>query len=112
MADIKAEDLSTVEARTKTARWHYLHLYNPRIVQQNSNMPSFAYLFKTTKIKGERSAKALDLPAPYTPAEGYEVVPSPEAEALVGYLLSLDKNHDLPEMKGAPVPAAPAAAAK
>lgn len=102
LANTKAEDLTSVEARAKTATWHYLHLYNPRIIHPKSNMPSFSYLFETKKIKGERSVKSLDLPEPYIPADGFEVVPSAEAEALVGYLLSLNKNHDLPEMKGAP----------
>ncbi|HEX8373458.1 MAG TPA: cbb3-type cytochrome c oxidase subunit II [Chthoniobacterales bacterium] len=104
----KAEDLSTVEARAKNAQWHFVHLYNPRIVRPKSNMPPYGYLFDLRKIKGQRSNKALDLPAPYTPPEGFEVVPTPEAEALVGYLLSLNKNHDVPEMKGAPAPAAAA----
>ncbi len=105
VAGTKAPDLGSVEARAKNAQWHYVHLYNPRIVQPKSNMPSFSYLFDTKKIKGERSAKALDLPPPYSATDGYEIVPTPEAEALVGYLLSLNKNHDVPEMKGAPAPA-------
>ncbi len=103
-------DLTSVAARGKNATWHYVHLFNPRIIHPKSNMPSFSYLFDTKKIKGERSVKALDLPEPYTAAAGYEIVPSPEAEALVGYLLSLNKNHDVPEMKGAAPAAAPAPA--
>ena len=110
LAKTKAEDLGSVEARMKNAQWHFVHLYNPRIVQPKSNMPAFPFLFETKKIKGERSMKALDLPAQYAPATGYEIVPGPDAEKLVGYLLSLNKNHDLPEMKGAPAPAAVAKA--
>ncbi len=105
VAGTKAEDLGSVEARMKNAQWHYVHLFNPRIVHPKSNMPAFPFLFETHKIKGQRSYKALDLPAPYTAADGYEIIPSPEADALVGYLLSLNKNHDLPEMKGVAAPA-------
>jgi len=34
---------------------------------------------------------------PDSPPEGYEVVPTYEAEALVAYLLSLNRNYPLPE---------------
>lgn len=110
LAKTGLEDLTTVEARQKNAAWHYIHLYNPRIVSPKSNMPSFAYLFDRRKIKGEPSPKALALPGKFAPEDGYEIVPSPEAEALVGYLLSLNKNHDLPEAKARPVAATPAPA--
>ncbi len=46
---------------------------------------------------GQRSARALDLLPPNVPPEGYEVVPSADAEALVAYLLSLNRNYPLPE---------------
>ena len=110
VSGVKTEDLGSVEARAKNAEWHYTHLYNPRIVQPKSNMPAFPFLFEHRKIKGQRSDKALNLPGHYAAKEGYEIIPTPEADALVGYLLSLNKNHDLPEMKGAAAPAAPAPA--
>lgn len=77
--------------------WQLLHLYNPRTIVQDSNMPSYRYLFKKQKISGERSVDALDVPV----EAGYEIIPLPEAKSLVGYLLSLDKSHPLKEVKTA-----------
>ena len=62
-------------------------------------MPPFRFLFEKRKIVGERSAEALYLSGDDAPPEGYEVVPGPEARALVGYLLSRDKSHPLKEVK-------------
>lgn len=88
----------------RDAKWHLLHLYNPRVIVKDSNMPSYRYLFKKQKVGGQRSAEALNVPV----EEGYEIVPKPEAKNLVGYLLSLDKSHPLKEVKTA----APEVAAK
>jgi cytochrome c oxidase cbb3-type subunit 2 len=71
-------------------------------------MPPYRYLFEKRKISGARSDKALDLTGPDAPKPGYEVVPKPEAEKLVAYLMSLDKSHPLNEVKGS----APEVAAK
>lgn len=89
----------------RNAQWHLLHLYNPRAVVRDSNMPAYRYLFTKRKIGGQRSAEALDVPV----EDGYEIVPKAEARNLVGYLLSLDKSHPLKEVKSA---AAPEVAAK
>jgi len=88
----------------RNAKWHLLHLYNPRVIVGESNMPSYRYLFTKRKISGQRSVEALDVPV----EDGYEIVPKPEAKNLVGYLLSLDKSHPLKEVKST----APAVAAK
>jgi cytochrome c oxidase cbb3-type subunit II len=92
----------------RDAAWHLLHLYAPRTVIKTSNMPPYRYLFVTRKIGGERSADALPLTGKDAPKPGYEVVPKPEAKALVAYLMSLDKSHPLKEVKGS----APEVAAK
>jgi len=81
----------------RDAAWQLLHLYNPRTIVTDSNMPSYRYLFETRKISGQKSQDALDVET----KEGYEVVPKTEAKALVGYLLSLDKSHALKEVKTA-----------
>jgi cytochrome c oxidase cbb3-type subunit 2 len=60
-------------------------------------MPSYKYLYVMRKIDGQRSAEAIDLLPPDTPPDGYEVVPTAEAEALVAYLISLNRNYPLPE---------------
>ncbi len=88
-----------------TAASLYAYLYHPQAVVKESNMPAYAYLFKTQPIIGQGSAKALKLPA----ALGYEVVPSPRAEALVAYLLSLKDTYAYPETKNVYTPPAPKA---
>lgn len=82
-------DLADVGNRPySTPEWHLLHLYNPRLLVEKSYMPQYPYLFETRKIRGQRSARALQLPAGAV-KEGYEVVPTREATALVEYLMSL-----------------------
>jgi len=95
----------------RDARWHLLHLYNPTSLVSESNHPPYRYLFEKRKISGEGSADALNLSGKHAPESGMEVVPTPEAEALVGYLLSLDRNAELPEAKALPAAGAPAAPA-
>ncbi len=94
-------DLANIGQRSKVADWHYRHLYNPRSVTPESNMPSFRFLFETRKISGQRSADALELGGSDAAKPGFEIVPTAEAKALVGYLLSLDHGYPLKE---APLP--------
>ena len=91
----------------RDSAWHYLHLYAPRVVHQESNHPSYRYLFDERKIAGQRSVEALNLASDQVEA-GMEVVPGPAAKALITYLRSLDRTHELAEAKG---PAGPATAA-
>jgi cytochrome c oxidase cbb3-type subunit 2 len=90
-------DLANIGARQTSAMWHHQHLYQPTVVSPGSIMPSYRYLYRTQKIEGQKSANAIDLLPPDAPADGYEVVPTYEAEALVAYLLSLNRNYPLPE---------------
>ena len=90
-------DLANIGARQSSAMWHHQHLYQASVVSPGSIMPSFRYLYRTQKIQGQRSARAIDLLPPDVPPEGYEVVPTRDAEALVAYLLSLKRNYPLPE---------------
>jgi cytochrome c oxidase cbb3-type subunit 2 len=101
-------DLRNIGARQASRDWQLLHLYDPQITSKGSNMPRFDFLFETRKIIGEPSPRALKLPAPYTPAAGYEVVPTQRAEALLAYLLSLKDTYEYPETRNVFVePAAP-----
>src|SRR5882757_8596276 len=81
----------------RDAAWQLLHLYAPTTIVHDSKMPSYRYLFEKRKISGQRSVDAVNVAV----EEGYEVVPTPEAKSLVGYLLSLDKSHALKEVKTA-----------
>lgn len=94
-------DLTTVGARRSDANWHLLHFYNSQITSEGSNMPPYAFLFETREIVGRASNRALNLPAKYAPKDGYEVVPTRKAEALVAYMLSLNIQSDIRE---APTP--------
>lgn len=94
-------DLTNVGERLPDATWHYQHLWNPRLPYEHSTMPDFKFLFDVRKIDEETgpSPDALRLTGESAPADGYEVVPTRRAEALVAYLLSLRLDYDLPEAR-------------
>ncbi len=94
-------DLANVGARLSSKDWHFNHLYNPRITSPGSIMPPFAHLFEVKEIGEFPSDNALNIPAgsSYAPPEGYEVIPTERAEALVAYMLNLKVDYELPEMK-------------
>ncbi len=90
-----------------SAPWHHLHLYSPRIINLDSNMPPFRFLYQKRRISGQRSVDALNLSGDDAPPTGFEVIPTYDAKCLVAYLMSLDQSHTLKEVKSA-APAAPA----
>ncbi|MGI9086655.1 MAG: cbb3-type cytochrome c oxidase subunit II [Chthoniobacterales bacterium] len=94
-----------------TAAWHHQHLYAPRSISRDSNMPSFRFLYETRRIGGERAADAVVLNGEDAPPAGWEIVPTYDAQCLVAYLMSLDQSHPLKEVKSAG-PAAPAVPGK
>lgn len=90
--------LKTADDKPIDANWLHRHLFEPTTVTPWSNMPSYRYLYITRKISGQPSNNAVQgLVGPYSPKEGYEVVPSEDARTLVAYLLSLKRNYPLPE---------------
>jgi cytochrome c oxidase cbb3-type subunit 2 len=98
-----------------SAAWHHVHLYSPRRINLDSNMPSYRFLYQKRRITGEGSADALQLPGPDAPPAGWEVVPSYDAKCLVAYLMALNQSHPLKEVRSVggasapgPSPAAPA----
>jgi cbb3-type cytochrome oxidase cytochrome c subunit len=100
-------DLANVGGRLPDPNWHLLHLYAPRLEVQGSMMPPYRFLFETRRIERARSADALVLPPNLAPEPGYEILPKPEAKALVAYLISLRADAPLFD---APVTVAEAAA--
>jgi cbb3-type cytochrome oxidase cytochrome c subunit len=99
-----------------SAAWHHQHLYAPRSINPDSNMPAFHFLYEKHRITGEPSADALHLAGRDAPPEGFEIIPSYDAKCLVAFLISRDQSHPLKEVKsamaGAPAAgASPAAAA-
>lgn len=74
--------------------WLYAHLFDPRLIPErwDSKCPSHQYLFKKKEIKGQSFAAKL----PIKSSPGTQWVPTPEARALVSYLMSLKKDTQVP----------------
>jgi cbb3-type cytochrome oxidase cytochrome c subunit len=88
-------DLTNVGMRQPNANWHLLHLYAPRSQVKDSAMPPYRFLFEKRRIEHTRSPDALDLPAELAPDPEFEILPKPEAKALVTYLTSLQADAPL-----------------
>lgn len=101
-------DLANVGTRLANANWQLAHLYNPRSVVENSPMPAYRFLFEQRKVTGQPSSDALPLTGQFAPPAGFEIVPKPEAKALVAYLLSLHAGAPLFEAPISVPPAPPA----
>ncbi len=80
-------DLTNVGRRQSDSLTLLRKLYNPRLVSEGSLMPRYEYLFTKRKLVGDERASKDALPRDTEP--GYEIVPKPEAIALVAYLQSL-----------------------
>jgi len=95
-----------------SAAWHHVHLYSPRSINVDSDMPSYRFLYQTRRISDAPSAEALHLTGSDAPREGWEIVPTFDAKCLVAYLMSLNQSHPLKEVRsGGPAPAGSPAAA-
>src|SRR5437867_129648 len=94
-----------------SAAWHHVHLYSPRSINFDSNMPSYRFLYETRRISDARSSDALQLTGSDTPREGWEIVPTYDAKCLVAYMMALNQSHPLKEVRstGASAAASPAA---
>jgi cbb3-type cytochrome oxidase cytochrome c subunit len=79
--------------------WHHVHLYAPRSINPDSNMPAYRFLYEKRRIAGQRSAEALQLSASDAPPEGWEVVPTYDAKCVVAYLMGLNQSHALKEVR-------------
>ena len=96
-------DLANFGARETNATALLMHLYNPHSTMPNSVMPPYRYLFEKRPLKFNE--KPSDDAIPNTGvAEGYEVVPTDNARALVAYLLSLRSQGVLFETPPFPLP--------
>jgi len=95
-------DLANVGLRQTNAVNLLQHLFDPQSTVPGSTMPPYRFLFDKRELKSGQSASpdALVLGNGVIEA-GYEVVPLPEASALVDYLLSLRADAPLYE---APLP--------
>ncbi len=82
-------DLANIGMRNPDPNWHLRHLYSPKLEAKESTMPPYRFLFDKRKIDQAPSPDALALPPDLAPPPGFEIVPNPDAKALVAYLLSL-----------------------
>jgi cytochrome c oxidase cbb3-type subunit 2 len=79
-------DLANIGSRNPSPQWHYLHLYEPQRTSKGSIMPPFRFHFLRRKVSPSPEPDTIPL------GDGNEIVPLPEARALVAYLISL--KHD------------------
>ena len=103
-------DLRNVGKRIPDAEYFYKLLYAPEAkIGGNAlahGMPAHKFLFTERVVASSQpSYKAVKLPSGFGPADGYEVVPTARAEALVAYLMSLKDTYDYPTERGLNTPA-------
>jgi cytochrome c oxidase cbb3-type subunit II len=98
-------DLANVSVHKADAAWHLRHLYDPQALVPGSMMPSYRYLFEKRRITSGQKSSDRALKVDKVP-EGYEIIPTEDAEALVAYLLSLRSTAEFWE---APIPRPPGA---
>src|SRR5207248_5117354 len=82
-----------------SAAWHHVHLYSPRSINFDSNMPSYRFLYQARRISDVRSSDALQLTGSDAPPEGWEIIPTYDAKCLVAYMMALNQSHPLKEVK-------------
>ena len=104
-------DLRNVAARIPEAEqpgfFHGL-LYAPDSVAPGTNMPAHKFLYEVRPLAGNQpSHKAIKVSGAAAPGDGFEVVPTARAEALVAYLMSLKDSYNYPTEQelNAPAPA-------
>ena len=44
-----------------SAAWHHQHLYAPRSLNLDSDMPAYKFLYEKRRVGGEQSADAINL---------------------------------------------------
>ncbi len=102
-------DLRNVAARSyASAEYFHELLYAPEVVAPGTNMPAHKFLYEIRPLAGNQpSHKAIKLSSQAAPGDGFEVVPTPRAEALVAYLMNLKDSYNYPdeEKLNAPAPA-------
>lgn len=88
-------DLSNIGSRQPSRDWYHLHFYNPRLVVKWSIMPGFSFFYKVIESANSPEVTAIKLPN----EKNEWIIPTPEAEHLVDYMLSLkrDKEPMLPK---------------
>jgi cytochrome c oxidase cbb3-type subunit II len=81
-------DLSDIGNRQPSIDWHLMHLYNPRIVVEQSIMPSYPWLFELKK-NAEAGDVTVSVPKNFMKGRDGQVVATKKALQLIAYLQSL-----------------------
>lgn len=93
-------DLTNAGERQPGEQWHLLHLFNPRIVVEESIMPAYPWLFRYEE-NPHKDAVSIEIPDKYRTEKG-KVVATEEAMNLVAYLKSLKQAPLTEELKFIP----------
>lgn len=90
-------DLMNLAERLPSADWNYTHLYDPRTVVPSSVMPAYRWYFRG-KADHQAGDRRVLLPeaAREKLGKGVEVWATPEAQAIVAYLLWLKPSNRTP----------------
>lgn len=81
-------DLTNIGNRIPSDDWHFVHLYNPRIVVEQSIMPSYPWLFEE-KSQAAEGDKVVSVPPSVMRNSSNVVVAKEEALQLVAYIKTL-----------------------
>jgi cytochrome c oxidase cbb3-type subunit 2 len=87
-------DLTNIGNRIPSDDWHLVHLFNPRIVVEESIMPSYPWLFEE-KSHANEGEKIVSVPPSLLRNSTNVIIATDEALQLVAYLKAL-KQHPLP----------------
>lgn len=83
-------DLSNIGSRQPSSDWHHLHFYNPRLLVSWSIMPDFSFLYEERTSTEKPTETAIKIPG----KDDKWIIPKANAEALVAYMLSLQRNRE------------------
>lgn len=91
-------DLSDIGHRQPSKEWHLMHLYNPRIVVEQSIMPSYQWMFELKK-KPDSTDVVVSVPKKFKNGQEGEIVAKKEALQLLAYIQSLQQAPLTDDMK-------------
>lgn len=87
-------DLSSAGRRIPDAQWHYWHLYDPKSVSPDSIMPPHRFLFTTEAPTGDAQFQYEEVQViDGLGVDGDKLWATPDAVALVEYILSLNREY-------------------
>jgi cbb3-type cytochrome oxidase cytochrome c subunit len=82
-----------------SAAWHHQHLYAPRSLNLDSDMPAYKFLYEKRHVGGEQSADVIKLRGERAPGEGWLLFHTYDALCILVYLMSLYEYYKWNEVK-------------